>query len=117
MTTDVTERWQWIEELTTEVIALGEIIQREKKKIRVRRRALMDLEVEQDRLHDTANDGSQPTQLRDDLMTQLRSLEETMNREFRELKERRKEVVILEEERAAMTRELGRLQLPPEVEG
>ena len=117
MTTDVTERWQRIEELTTEVIALGETIQREKRTIRVRRRALMDLEVEQDRLHDTANDGSQPTQLRDDLMTQLRALEETVNREFRELKERRREVAYLELKHATVKRELGRLQLPPEVTG
>ena len=80
MTTDVTERWQQIEELTTEVIALGETIQREKRTIRVRRRALMDLEEEQDRLHDTANDGSQHTQLREDLTTQC-ALEETVNRE------------------------------------
>jgi len=117
MTTDVTERWQRIEALTTEVIALGETIQREKRTIRVRRRALMDVEEEQDRLHDTAMDGSQHTQLREDLRTQLRALDEAMNREFRELKERRREVVRLEEEHAAVKRELGRLQLPPEVEG
>ena len=115
MTTDVTERWQRIEELTTEVIALGETIQREKRTIRVRRRALMDLEEEQDRLHDTANDGSQHTQLREDLTTQLRALEETVNRAFRELKERRREVAYLELKHATVKRELGRLQLPPEV--
>ena len=117
MTTDVTERWQQIEELTTEVIALGETIQREKRTIRVRRRALMDLEEEQDRLHDTANDGSQHTQLREDLTTQLRALEETVNREVRELKERRREVAYLELKHATVKRELGRLQLPPEVTG
>ena len=117
MTTDVKENWQRIEELTTKVIALGEAIQREKTAIRVRRRALMDLEEEHDRLNDTARDGSQPTQLREDLSAQLRSLGETMNREFRELKERRREVARLELEHATVTRELGRLQLPPEVEG
>ena len=116
MTTDVTERWQRIEELTTEVIALGETIQREKRTIRVRRRrALMDLEVEQDRLHDAATDGSQHTQLREDLRTQLRALEEAVNREVGELKERRREVAYLELKHATVKRELGRLQLPPEV--
>jgi hypothetical protein len=48
-------------------------------------------------------------------MTQLRALEEVVNREFRELKERRREVAYLELKHATVKRELGRLQLPPEV--